>query len=128
MKEINITEKDYKALNAKMYEIWKIPKWNGNGIYWQGVQIEVANEKVFIYGVSLGYGGSTAYNQKFYFKVSLDDLDKPIAYFEKKYADEIDKYKKLFDEEKKKEAEEKMKQEEITERKEYERLRAKFEA
>lgn len=119
-----ITEKDCEELYNKMYEIYKIPKWDGNGQNWEGVLIDkypnTSNtDKICLNGISFNWYNDAKYS----FNVGFDELDKPIEYFEKKYADEIEKYTKLHNEEKKKRELEK----EIKEREEYERLKQKFE-
>lgn len=108
---------EWNKISFKLEEISNIPKLYGDGDNFEGISIDEAGVS---YKSSYSCGGcGTDY---FDFYVEWDEINQPIEYFQEKYQKEIDddKQEKLNLEKKI------LLQKEERERKEFERLKEKF--
>jgi hypothetical protein len=91
-KQVNIDQfkQDWSKIESKLDAISNIKKPDGDGEDFEGYSIDAKD------GIS--YNSSTPYSgcdtDHFDFTVSWDELNEPISYFEKKYADQIEANKK----------------------------------
>ncbi len=108
---------EWSKIQEKLEAISNIPKKDGDGKYFEGLDID---EEGVTYKSSTSYSGCGTDNYDFH--VNWDEINNPIEYFKEKYSKEIqdDKERKIRLKE-----EEAQKQEE-RERKEFERLSKKF--
>ena len=105
-------------LQSKLEQIAKLPKPDGNGEIFKGINI---SEEGIEYNSATYYEGCKT--EEYSFFTTWEEIDKPLEYFEKKYEKA---FKKRFEEieEGRKKEEEKNKQ---FRKKEYERLKREFE-
>jgi len=120
MEKINVEifKQEWNNILGVLTEIGKIPKLYGNGDRFSGVVIE---DDGITYNTETFYSGCGT--DTYSFSVKWDELNEPIEYFQKKFADEINKDEEI----KKNRKELERARFEREEKEEYEMLKLKYE-